>query len=95
MDNPMAFPQPRFDAFGHADDPQDQGMTLRDWFASTAPEPTLDAINTQQGFDRGRNPYNDAHKPPLRSREQIVAELRYRYADAMLAARTNGGQSNG
>lgn len=70
---------------------EDYEAYLRDWFAGAAPEPTIDAINTQQGLDRGRNPYNDPHKPPLRSREQIVAELRYRHADAMLAARRENG----
>lgn len=82
--NPPAFPTTKpLDGWG---DPH-QGMTLRDWFAGIAPEPTPDAIATQQGIDRGRNPYNDSYKPALRSRDQIIAALRYAYADAMLEER--------
>ncbi|MBC3943328.1 hypothetical protein H8S47_16745 [Sphingomonas sp. DOAB1063] len=62
-------------------------MTLRDWFAAHAPEPKHERIATEQGADRGRNPHNDSYKPALRSEDQIKAQLAYRYADAMLAAR--------
>lgn len=80
-ENPPAFPVQDCAAF------QCHGMTLRDWFAGIAPEPTPDAIATQQGIDRGRNPHNDSYKPALRSRDQIIAALRYAYADAMLEER--------
>lgn len=63
------------------------GMTLRDWFAGILPAPEESVVQTQQSLDRSRNPHNDSHKPQLRSRDQIIAELRYRQADAMLAAR--------
>lgn len=81
-ENPPAFP-----ACNKANVNGTMGMTLRDWFAGIAPEPTPDAIATQQGIDRGRNPHNDSYKPALRSRDQIIAALRYAYADAMLEER--------
>lgn len=63
------------------------GMTLRDWFATHAPEPTETQMQNQRSYDRGRNPHNDSYKPPLRSDNQIRAQLAYQYADAMLSAR--------
>ena len=65
----------------------DLPVDLRDYFAIHAPEPIDEDIAVQQRYDRGRNPHNDSYKPPLRSREQIIAYLRYCYADAMLAER--------
>ena len=65
----------------------DLPVDLRDYFAIHAPEPIDEDIATQQRYDRGRNPHNDSYKPPLRSREQIIAYLRYCYADALLAER--------
>jgi hypothetical protein len=62
--------------------------TLRDWFAAMAPEPDDKTVQAAQSYDRARNPHNDGPpKPPLRDEKQIRAELRYQYADAMLAAR--------
>ena len=63
------------------------GMDLRDWFATFAPEPSDEAITLRERADIARNPHNDSHKPRRRSREEIVAQLRYERADAMLAAR--------
>lgn len=80
---PSAFPL----AGGGIQGSDAKGMTLRDWFATHAPEPTTERMATERGIDRGRNPHNDSHKPPLRDTDQIRAELAYRYADAMLAAR--------
>lgn len=64
------------------------GMTLRDWFATHAPMPTKDEIDMQCNFDGAKNPHNDSYKPPLRERHEIIADLKYRYADAMLKARS-------
>lgn len=64
------------------------GMSLRDYFAIHAPEPSEDDVKMQRQFDRNRNPHNDSHKPPIREHRQIVADLRYAYADAMLTARS-------
>lgn len=64
------------------------GMSLRDWFAGQAPEPSLDYIAMQKAHDKNLNPYNDSHKPPLRTEFEIKAAYRYEYADAMLAERS-------
>lgn len=66
------------------------GMTLRDWFATFAPQPNDDTIALHERGDRERNPHNDSYKPKLRSRAEIVAGLRYAFADAMLAERERG-----
>lgn len=82
-------------AFPTGDNPESRlmaepGMTLRDYFAIRAPEPSKDRIEMLMHFDRNRNPYNDSHKPRLRSEVEIRCDLAYEYADAMLKAR---GQS--
>lgn len=63
------------------------GMRLRDYFAAHAPDPSPEAVQLEAERDRLRNPHGDSYKPPRRSVMRIVTELRYRYADAMLAAR--------
>lgn len=65
-----------------------RGMTLRDWFAGTLPAPTEGEINDQMNLDKHRNPYNEPHRPRIRDRAEIVAMLRWRAADAMIAARS-------
>lgn len=65
-----------------------EGMSLRDYFAIHAPEPSADRVKLNLELDRGRNPYNEPHKAHLRSEYEIRADLRYAYADAMLKART-------
>lgn len=64
-----------------------QGMTLRDYFACHAPEPTQADISTIWESEKLANPHNDTYKPPRRSPREIVAALRYRWADDMLKAR--------
>lgn len=65
-----------------------KGMTLRDYFAIHAPEPSNDKVAQEQERDRMRNPHNDGPpKPKIRSEYEIRTELRYRYAAAMLAER--------
>jgi hypothetical protein len=81
MDNGgPAFPQ-------SGDQYADGGMLIRDYFAIHAPEPTVDQIETEAGRDRGVNPHGDLYKPRRRSRLEIIADLRYAYADALIAAR--------
>lgn len=70
------------DSFGSVD-----GMTLRDYFATRAPEPKAERMAIERQSDHNRNPYNDAHKPKLRSDVEIRCDLAYEYADAMLKAR--------
>jgi len=64
----------------------DNGMTLRDWFA-TWHNPSDGDIEREQSNDRARNPYNDYHKPKLRDRQEIICDLKFKHADAMLKAR--------
>ena len=66
------------------------GMTLRDWFAGQAPEPSVDYIAMQKAHDKNLNPHNDSYKPPLRTELEIRAAYRYDYADSMLAERSKG-----
>lgn len=69
-------------------------LTLRDIFAMHAPEPREDDVRMQCEYDRQRNPYNEGPpKPPLRSVEEVRADLRYRYADSMLKARSKSYDS--
>lgn len=73
---PPAFPHAAWD-----------GITMRDWFATHAPMPTEEQIKRQMEYDRVRNPHNEHRKPPLRERTEIIADLAYEYADAMMKAR--------
>ena len=59
------------------------GMSLRQYFAIHAPEPGEHAISAKMQIDRNRDPHND--RGLIRSRMEIIAALRYEYADAMIA----------
>jgi len=61
------------------------GLTLRQWYATFAPEPTEAQVRDGIENDKITNPHNDDYKPPRRSIREIVAGLRFAYADAMLA----------
>ena len=78
---------PTLDHNGHALVCREFGMSLRDWFAGQAPEPSDDYVNLQRSMDAQRNPHNDPYKPQPRTTLAIKAQYRYEYADAMLAAR--------
>lgn len=67
------------------------GMSLRDWFAGTLPGPSEDRIQQAAKMDKFANPHNEPGKPKLRDRPEIIADLRYAQADAMLSARQKGG----
>jgi hypothetical protein len=62
-------------------------ITLRDYFAAHAPMPSDEQIVFEMQRDRNRNPHNEGHKPRLRERVNIIADLAFAYADAMLKAR--------
>lgn len=64
-----------------------EGMSLRDWFATFAPEPPDSWMKMWRQNDRDRNPHNDSYKPKIRSDEELRATYKYQYADAMIAAR--------
>ena len=60
------------------------GMSLRDYFAAHAPEHSLqDLTNIMEADQR-----SGSKRSPL----EIVADLRYAYADAMIRARNSGNQ---
>lgn len=82
MDNPFAFPL-RARSDGSIFERSHEGMTLRDWFAGQA------LISMGQWCPPGCEQFNADFT--MRAR----ADWAYRHADALLAARTNGGQSNG
>lgn len=63
------------------------GMLLRDWFATFAPEPTKEDIAREDEKDRLANPHDDNYKPVRRSRLQIIADVKYAYADVMMERR--------
>lgn len=68
-------------------DQRNAGMTLRDYFACRAPEPTKDDVESIMRREQMANPHNDHYKPVRRGRTEIVCSLRYEWADAMLKAR--------
>ena len=65
------------------DDVKHPGMSLRKYFAIHAPEPTEEDVRTEMASDRNRDPHNDRNS--IRGKLQIIAALRYRFADAMIA----------
>lgn len=65
---------------------KEMGLTKREWFAGMAPEPSQEEIERQQMRDRNKNPYNEPCKPRIRERLEIIAALKYAYADAMIKA---------
>lgn len=64
----------------------DYGLTRRDWFATYAPSPTNEEITQELDKDKLANPHGDSYKPRRRGKLEIITELRYKYADAMIAA---------
>lgn len=58
--------------------------TLRAMYAAIAPAPTDEEIKWEMQKDRNLNPHNDFHKPKLRERNEVIADLRFKFADTML-----------
>ena len=63
-------------------------VTMLDWFAAHAPMPSELEISSQMQHDKTKNPHNDAFRPKLRARVEIIADYCYEYAHAMMAARS-------
>ena len=59
----------------------------RDIFAILSPEPTANEVGQELEKDRLANPHGDYYRPKARDRGLIIAQLRYVYADYMMAAR--------
>ncbi len=97
-DGGLAFPGTRFEELGDdgfgpiTAEAQHFGLSKREWFATHAPEPTAEEIASQMQREANLNPHNDYHKPARRGRLQIIADLKFAYADAMIAA-SRGGRS--
>lgn len=49
-----------------------------------APEPSKEAIRLSMQMDQQKNPHNDSYKPALRSEQQIIADYKFDYAQAMV-----------
>lgn len=60
-------------------------------FAALAPEPSKEDIIREMQQDRLANPYNEPHKPKLRRHDEIVAQLKFKYATAMRKAKDELG----
>jgi len=60
-------------------------MTLLDWFATFAPEPSIDEVDTEKRQDRNKAHHND--KYIMRGDMEIRCNLRYRWAVVMMRAR--------
>lgn len=82
-------------AFAHGDPTHGghPGVSLLDWFATFAPRPQRSRILFELQRDQSLNPHGDYNKPKRRSEAEIVADLKYEYAKAMLLARRPGGAS--
>jgi hypothetical protein len=62
------------------------GLSRRDWFATFAPAPTKEEIDFEYTRDKNLNVHGDSYKPPRRSHLEILTDLRYKFADAMIVA---------
>lgn len=84
-----AFPCPEASVarFGQSNPDVFMGLTMRDYFAARAPIASEARISLNRESDRSRNPYNESHKPKIRSDVEIEVSLRYEWADAMIAER--------
>ncbi len=60
---------------------------FKTWMAMLAPEPSELEIKFQIDRDISANPHNDYHKPKRRSRLEIIAEYKIRYAQAIHRAK--------
>jgi hypothetical protein len=78
-------------AFPQHDIRDGEGMSLRDWFAATLPEPSREDVLRVMERERMANPHNEPYHNKVRRRgeREIICALRYEYADAMIAARSN------
>lgn len=62
---------------------------LLDLAALVAPAPTEESISSEMSRDAANNPYNEPYhgKTPWRDRNEIIWDLRYRFAHEALKAR--------
>ncbi len=80
-----AFPTQPLGQDGQPRESMSWGMSLRDWFAASAPDGLIHAeVDQVISAHRRRDPYREKPEP---SRFQCDAEARYKYADKMLSVR--------
>lgn len=72
---------PYFHPFQDGSEASD-GITKREWYATFAPLPTFQAVENEEKGDATGVPYGGTK----RTRAQIEADLRFKYADEMIAA---------
>lgn len=46
--------------------------------------PSKEEVDMHRQMDRQRNPHNDSYKPPIRSEKELISDLKFRFADAVL-----------
>ena len=95
-DGGYAFPHPgSTNEYGNATVYPELGMTLRDYFATHAPQHRVDFDSPQQMLDfLGRkNVSPGGMEGKAHDAAAVQAKLNYIYADAMLAERAKGGAS--
>ena len=83
-DGGAAFPRPMSFTLNQEGIWDQTGMSLRVYIAIHAPEPSAEEIKFEGERDRLANPHNDNYKPLRRSRLQIIADLKFAYADAII-----------
>lgn len=103
--NMPAFPSQPLGSDGMPETSAWEGMSLRDWFATHCDQPGVSEIISMAGGET--DGYRVKFSPdgteytfnewwnglPLEDRLSLSARVRYAMADAMLAARTKGGES--
>lgn len=52
--------------------------------AAGVENPMAEYVVSQMKYDKMRNPYNDHHKPPLRSENEILADFKVEMAKLIL-----------
>lgn len=58
---------------------------FRNKWALKAPMPSEETIMVYIKNDRALNPHNDSYKPPLRSKDEIISDLSFIFADKALS----------
>jgi len=64
-------------------------MSMLDWFATFAPEPSIEDVQLQKIYDTNFKRIHDSFV--VREDIQIRCELRYKWAKEMMKARNIGG----
>lgn len=63
-----------------------QGLTKLEYaLISSSWEPSESDIDIQIKTDRAKNPHNDSYKPKLRSRTEIILDLKIEYHKLLLS----------